>query len=83
MSAEKKIVKITNHVYQPRHEILPREEAQQILKKYNAKPGQLPYIMISDKGLQDLDIRPGDVIKITRSSPTAGESVYYRYVVEG
>jgi len=83
LSAEKKIVKITNHVYQPRHEILPREEAQQILKKYNAKPGQLPYIMISDKGLQDLDIRPGDVIKITRSSPTAGESVYYRYVVEG
>lgn len=83
MSAEKKIVKITNHVYQPRHEILPREEAQQILKKYNAKPGQLPYIMISDKGLQDLDIRPGDVIKITRRSPTAGESVYYRYVVEG
>jgi DNA-directed RNA polymerase subunit H len=83
LSAEKKIVKITNHVYQPRHEILPREEAQQILKKYNAKPGQLPYIMISDKGLQDLDIRPGDVIKITRRSPTAGESVYYRYVVEG
>jgi DNA-directed RNA polymerase subunit H len=83
LSAEKKIVKITNHVYQPRHEILPREEAQQILRKYNAKPGQLPYIMISDKGLQDLDIRPGDVIKITRRSPTAGESVYYRYVVEG
>jgi DNA-directed RNA polymerase subunit H len=83
LSAEKKIVKITNHVYQPLHEILPREEAQQILKKYNAKPGQLPYIMISDKGLQDLDIRPGDVIKITRRSPTAGESVYYRYVVEG
>ena len=83
MSAEKKVIKITNHVYQPRHEILPREEAQQILKKYNAKPGQLPYIMISDKGLQDLDVRPGDVIMITRRSPTAGESVYYRYVVEG
>ena len=83
MSAEKKVIKITNHVYQPRHEILPREEAQLILKKYNAKPGQLPYIMISDKGLQDLDVRPGDVIMITRRSPTAGESVYYRYVVEG
>ena len=83
MSAEKKVIKITNHVYQPRHEILPREQAQQILKKYNAKPGQLPYIMISDKGLQDLDVRPGDVIMITRRSPTAGESVYYRYVVEG
>ena len=39
--------------------------------------------MISDKALEDLDVRPGDIIKITRKSPTAGESVYYRYVVEG
>jgi DNA-directed RNA polymerase subunit H len=53
------------------------------MRKYNAKPSQLPYIMISDKAIEDLDARPGDVIKITRKSPTAGESVYYRYVVEG
>ena len=83
MSSEKKIIKITNHVYQPKHEILPKDEAQRILIKYNTRPSQLPYIMISDKGLEDLDVRPGDVIKIMRKSPTAGQSVYYRYVVEG
>lgn len=83
MSTEKKIIKITNHVYQPKHEILKKQDAEQILKKYNTKPSQLPYIMMTDKGLQDLDVRPGDVVKITRKSPTAGESVYYRYVVEG
>jgi DNA-directed RNA polymerase subunit H len=83
MSTEKKIIKITDHVYQPKHEILKKQEAEQILKKYNTKPSQLPYIMITDKGLQDLDVRPGDVVKVTRKSPTAGESVYYRYVVEG
>jgi DNA-directed RNA polymerase subunit H len=83
MSTEKKIIRITNHVYQPKHEILKKQEAEQILKKYNTKPSQLPYIMMTDKGLQDLDVRPGDVVKITRKSPTAGESVYYRYVVEG
>jgi DNA-directed RNA polymerase subunit H len=81
--SEKKTVKITNHAYQPKHEILAKKEAEVILKKYNAKPSQLPYIMISDKALEDLDVRPGDIIKITRKSPTAGESVYYRYVVEG
>ena len=83
MSSEKKIMKITNHIFQPRHEILSKNEAQEVLKKYNTKPSQLPYIMLSDKGLEDLDVRPGDIIKITRKSPTTGESVYYRYVVEG
>lgn len=81
--SEKKTVKITNHIYQPKHEILPKDKAEEILKKYNAKPSQLPYVMISDKALEDLDVRPGDIIKITRKSQTAGESVYYRYVVEG
>ena len=56
---------------------------QKILKKYNTKPGQLPYILQSDRGIEDSDPRPGDIIKITRRSPTSGESVYYRYVVEG
>jgi DNA-directed RNA polymerase subunit H len=81
--SEKKVIKITNHSYQPKHEILPKNDAEEILKKYYTKPSQLPYIMISDKALEDLDVRPGDIIKITRKSPTAGESVYYRYVVEG
>ena len=76
-------IKISNHIYQPKHEIIPKSEAEETMRKYNAKPGQLPYIMTSDKAIEDLDVRPGDVIKITRKSPTAGESVYYRYVVEG
>jgi DNA-directed RNA polymerase subunit H len=50
---------------------------------YNSKPSQLPYIMSSDKGIQGLGAQPSDIIKITRKSSTAGESVYYRYVVEG
>jgi DNA-directed RNA polymerase subunit H len=83
MSAEKKEIKIVNHIYQPKHEVLPKEESEMIFKKFNSKPSQLPYIMASDKGIQDLDAQPSDVIKITRKSSTAGESVYYRYVVEG
>lgn len=83
MSVEKKIdITITNHIYQPKHEIVEHKEAEEILTKYNARPSQLPYILIEDKGLDGLDVRPGDIIKITRKSPTAGESVYYRYVVE-
>ena len=83
MSVEKKVVKVTNHIYQPKHEILSKEEAEQVLKKFNVRTNQLPYIMSNDKGLEDLEVRPGDILRITRRSPTAGESVYYRYVVEG
>lgn len=83
MSAEKKVVKITEHVYQPKHEILSKVESEDILRKFNTRTSQLPYIMLSDKGLDNLDVRPGDIIKITRNSPTSGESVYYRYVVQG
>ncbi len=83
MSSEKKDIRIVNHVYQPKHEILSKDDAEAVFKKFNSKPSQLPYIMSSDKGIQDLGAQPGDVIKITRKSSTAGESVYYRYVVEG
>jgi DNA-directed RNA polymerase subunit H len=83
LSSEKKIIKITDHIYQPKHEILPKIQAEDVLKKYNTKPSQIPYILQSDRGIEDLDPRPGDIIKITRRSPTSGESVYYRYVVEG
>jgi DNA-directed RNA polymerase subunit H len=83
LSSEKKILRITDHVYQPKHEILPKEQGEDVLRKYNTKPNQLPYIFQSDRGIEDLDPRPGDIIKITRKSPTSGQSVYYRYVVEG
>jgi DNA-directed RNA polymerase subunit H len=83
MSSEKKEIRIVNHMYQPVHEILSKDQAEAVFKKYNSKPSQLPYILSSDKGIQGLDANPGDVIKITRKSSTAGESVYYRYVVEG
>jgi len=82
MSSEKKVIRITNHAYQPKHEILSKVQAEEILQKYNTRSSQLPYIMINDKALEDLDVRPGDIIKITRKSATAGQSVYYRYVVE-
>jgi DNA-directed RNA polymerase subunit H len=83
LSTEKKDIKIVDHIYQPKHEILIKSEADAIFKKYNSKPSQLPYIMLSDKGIQGLNAQPSDIIKITRKSSTAGESVYYRYVVEG
>jgi len=78
---EKRKINILEHELVPRHEILPPEEAMEILRKLGVKPTQLPWISIDDPVVKALGAKPGDIIKITRKSPTAGESIAYRYVV--
>ncbi|MXX20487.1 MAG: DNA-directed RNA polymerase subunit H, partial [Cenarchaeum sp. SB0667_bin_13] len=56
--------------------------AQAVLDKYNCTPTELPLIYVTDPAIVGLGVRPGDMIRILRKSPTAGESIYYRYVVD-
>jgi len=71
-----------HHMLVPKHEIITKEEAEQVLEKYHCKAVELPLIFGSDPAIVGLGVKPGDMIKITRKSPTAGESFYYRYVIE-
>jgi len=43
---------------------------------------ELPKIFSTDPAIRHLNVKKGDVIKITRKSPTAGETIYYRVVIE-
>jgi DNA-directed RNA polymerase subunit H len=72
---------ILEHELVPKHEVLSKEEVEELLKKYKASLNQLPQILINDPVVRELGAKIGDVIKITRNSPTAGTSVYYRVVV--
>jgi len=78
----KKSLTIFDHVLVPEHRVLSKEETEELLKKYNIKPSQLPQIKTSDPAVQALDAKPGDIIEIKRKSPTAGVYYYYRIVVE-
>ncbi|MDW8044070.1 MAG: DNA-directed RNA polymerase subunit H [Nitrososphaerota archaeon] len=65
-----------------KHELLGRDEAEQVLQRYKANRNQLPKILTTDPVVKKMGARPGDIIKITRTSPTAGLTVYYRVVDE-
>ena len=73
---------VPDHVYVPKHEIMTKKDAEKVLKDFNCNPTELPFIFVNDPAILGLGVKPGDMIKITRKSGTAGESFYYRYVVE-
>lgn len=73
---------VMKHDLVPRHELLSDEEARDILTKYGVTPDQLPKIFASDAVARAVRAKPGNIIRIKRKSPTAGEHVAYRYVVE-
>ncbi len=74
---------IFKHKLVPKHEILPPEEAKKLLEKYRMEPHQLPQIKASDIVAIAIGAKPGDVLKITRDSATAGKYLSYRYVTLG
>jgi DNA-directed RNA polymerase subunit H len=81
-SLSEKKVNVFNHLMVPKHILLSQEEVEKILNKYRIKPYQLPKIKASDPGAMAIQAQPGDVLKILRKSPTAGEAIAYRYVVD-
>lgn len=77
---------IRSHYFVPEHILLTEEEKNSLLEKYQIFIENLPKILITDPVIRLLDtperpIKPGDVVKIIRNSPTAGQAVAYRVVV--
>lgn len=74
---------ITKHDIVPRHELLNDKQKDEVLKKFGITPRQLPRILDSDPMVKILNAKPGDIVKVTRKSATAGEAIYYRIVIKG
>jgi len=70
------------HDLVPEHEIVSEEEVGKLVKDYGIQVNQLAMLKASDPVARAVGARAGDVVKITRKSPTAGVSVAYRYVVK-
>ncbi len=73
---------VTEHEAVPEHRKLEEEEVEEVLEKYGSEKDDLPKIERTDAALKQMDVEVGDVIEIVRESPTAGETTYYRRVIE-
>ena len=82
MAVKKQQILVPDHVLVPKHEIMTKAEAEAVMERYHCKPTEMPLIYVTDPAIVKLGVKPGDLIRITRNSSTAGESIYYRYVVE-
>ncbi|MCD6483834.1 MAG: DNA-directed RNA polymerase subunit H [Candidatus Odinarchaeota archaeon] len=82
ITRELPLAPLLHHELVPKHSIATEEEVNEVLTKYGIRKQQLPWIKASDPVARAIGAKPGDVVKIIRSSPVAGVSVYYRYVVE-
>ena len=71
-----------NHILIPKHTKLSPEASEEVLKKYNISKKQLPKILKGDAAISNLDAERGDIIKIDRDSPTCGDAIFYRVVVD-
>jgi DNA-directed RNA polymerase subunit H (RpoH/RPB5) len=72
-------INILDHEYVPKHELITEGDFKQLKTQYNLNSRyQLPIIYRHDPVSKCLGIRPGEVVKITRPSVTAGEYTCYR-----
>ncbi len=77
---KKQKFKVDKHILTPKHSKLGEREKAQLLEKYHVTSKELPKILKTDAAIKDLDAKLGDIVKVTRKSPTAGESMFYRVV---
>jgi DNA-directed RNA polymerase subunit H (RpoH/RPB5) len=69
----------TKHELVPKHEKMNNEDVKVLMENLKLKAKtQLPFIQKTDVIARWLGIQSGDVVKITRYSPTSGKSYYYR-----
>jgi DNA-directed RNA polymerase subunit H (RpoH/RPB5) len=68
------------HVLQPKFELMPKSEQAEFLKANMIKSfGNLPQIKFhEDIVARVMGLLPGDIVKIIRASPSAGEYISYR-----
>jgi len=72
----------TKHSWVPKHRILSKDEQERVLNNLKLEPNDLPKILKSDVIARYFGAKQGEIVEIIRKSKTAGESIYYRIVID-
>jgi DNA-directed RNA polymerase I, II, and III subunit RPABC1 len=73
---------VTKHNIVPKHLILTPEQTSDVMNLYAVKNrSQFPKILSTDPIARYYDMKPGQLVKITRSSTATGENISYRFCV--
>jgi DNA-directed RNA polymerase subunit H len=73
---------VLDHVMVPDHQIMTEEELTGLLSLYKITSEQLPRIYHDDPAVKTIGAKPGEVIRIIRTSHTAGRAESYRLVIK-
>jgi len=72
---------IFEHQLVPQHKIINEEEQEELKGRFQAESYKFPWIKVTDPITIILGAKPGQVLKVTTKSQTAGKYDSYRYVV--
>lgn len=74
------LINLTEHELVPEHVVMSPEEKQELLARYKLKENMLMRIQAGDPVARYFGLKRGQVVKIIRSSETAGRYISYRLV---
>lgn len=75
------LIEVPKHVSVPEHTIPTDEEVQWFCDTFYKRPEEFPEIQHTDPVAVWLGLKPGMVVKVKRTSETAGYAIAYRYCI--
>ena len=72
---------VSKHQFVPKHIILSKHDAQEVIKKYDCSYSNIPTIKRDDVQAKYLGLRPKQICKIIVENVSSGVTEKYRYCV--